>query len=142
MVASEWPRALRDGLGIAEKELLASTIGLLTLASEVGASYVWEFTDNTVALSVMRLATAFSPLSQRLAALRADWACEHGVYTSAARITSANNDWADAGSRPSSRGGWRAVERAAIDAGLQFRLVPSIDGPWDDVAWLLSDEGL
>ena len=60
-----------------------------------------SFTDNTVALSAMRrLSTrADAPAMAAVIRRRTHWLLEHAVVEAAERITSANNVWADWGSR-------------------------------------------
>ena len=48
-----WSEEERDMI-IAELELLASTLGLVTLGPELEGSDVWEWTDNQVCLAAMR----------------------------------------------------------------------------------------
>lgn len=124
MVAGEWSEWERTVLDISDKELLASTVGLMCLAPMVAARYVREFTDNTVALAAMRASGARSLAAQRLVSERVAWMHQSGVHWSAGRITSGNNEWSDIGSRPATRGGWREVRDQALAAGLRFRLVP------------------
>ena len=81
---------------------------------------MWEFTDNTVALSAIRSLTPSTPLSQRLCAARVVWCSDRSVFVMAERITSANNEWADIGSRPVTRGGPAAVATAAAALGFEF----------------------
>ena len=124
MVASEWSEWARSTLDISDKELLASTAGLVCLAPLADAQYVREFTDNTVALAAMRASGARSLAAQRLVGERVAWMHEHGVLSSASRITSGNNEWADIGSRPRTRGGWREVCEQAHAVGMRFVRAP------------------
>ena len=50
-------------LVVADKELFASSVGLVTLSPLGSASYVWELTDNMVCLGVMRSNVAASPVA-------------------------------------------------------------------------------
>jgi hypothetical protein len=102
MVSGVWGELDRD-LIIADKELVASTIGLFVLGEALQFHYVWEYTDNTVALSAIRSLTPSTPLSQRLCAARVIWCSDRSVFVMGERITSANNEWADIGSRPVTR---------------------------------------
>ena len=119
MVSGVWGPLDLD-LIIADKELIASTIGLFVLGEAHHFQYVWEFTDNTVALSAIRSLTPSTPLSQRLCAARVVWCSDRSVFVMAERITSANNEWADIGSRPVTRGGPAAVATAAAALGFEF----------------------
>ena len=56
MVSGVWGTLDRD-LIIADKELVASTVGLFVLGEAIQFQYVWEYTDNTVALSAIRSLT-------------------------------------------------------------------------------------
>ena len=116
-------------LVVADKELFASSVGLVTLSPLGSASYVWEFTDNMVCLGVMRSNVAASPVAQRMLAARVAWCHERGVFTAAERISSRSNEWADIGSRALSRGGVAEVRRRAFELGLQFQLV-SVPASW------------
>ena len=84
---------------IAEKELLASTIGLVVLAPEAELEQVYSFTDNNVALAAMRKITPRTERMQRMAEARTEWLVARGMSEAAERITSAANLWADLGSR-------------------------------------------
>ena len=119
MVSGVWG-PLDIDLIIADKELIASTIGLFVLGEAHHFQYVWEFTDNTVALSAIRSLTPSTPLSQRLCAARVIWCSDRSVFVMAERITSANNEWADIGSRPVTRGGPAAVASMAASLGFEF----------------------
>jgi hypothetical protein len=119
MVSGVWGELDRD-LIIADKELVASTIGLFVLGEALQFQYVWEYTDNTVALSAIRSLTPSTPLSQRLCAARVIWCSDRSVFVMGERITSANNEWADIGSRPVTRGGPAAVAAMAHELGLEF----------------------
>ena len=92
---------------IADKELVASTVGFFVLGEALQFQYVWEDTDNTVALSAIRSLTPSTPLSQRLCAARVIWCLDRSVFVMGERITSANNEWADIGSRPVTHGAGR-----------------------------------
>ena len=119
MVSGVWGPLDRD-LIIADKELVASTVGLFVLGEALQFQYVWEYTDNTVALSAIRSLTPSTPLSQRLCAARVVWCSDRSVFVMGERITSANNEWADIGSRPVTRGGPAAVASRAHELGLEF----------------------
>ena len=97
-MCGEWTDATRD-MNIADKEYLASTAGLLGLHPLIDAPYIWEWTDNTVALAAIQHLTSSRPVIQELLAFRAEWLQENLVFTVGERITSKNNLWADWGSR-------------------------------------------
>ena len=111
----EWSEAVRTELHINEKELFASTVGLMTLAPAAALSQVHNFTDNTVAMSAMRSATAKSARMQELLATRIEWMLEHGVNEAALRVSTRANLWADLGSR----GQAAEMERQAELLGLR-----------------------
>ena len=119
MVSGAWGPLDRD-LIIADKELVASTVGLFVLGEALQFRYVWEYTDNTVALSAIRSLTPSTPLSQRLCAARVIWCSDRSVFVMGERITSANNEWADIGSRPITRGGPAVVAAMARALGFEF----------------------
>ena len=96
-VEREWSVSERDGLLICDKELLASTIGLVALAPEAGLRSVYSFTDNTVAQAAMRRPTPTTVASQLLCLRRAEWMASSGVLEAAERITSKAHLWADLG---------------------------------------------
>ena len=70
LMAGEWTGEQRDGMIIAEKELLASTLALRTLGPLLGADCIFEFTDSTVALAAMVSLT------------RRHWRACSGLYSS------------------------------------------------------------
>ena len=84
---------------IAEKELLASTLGLVALAPEAGLSFVYSFTDNTNAEGAMRRLAPKTARMQSMVAARSAWMRERGIFECVERITSERNLWADLGSR-------------------------------------------
>ena len=117
----EWTREeLSDeSFTIAEKELLASTLGLVALAPLARLRFVYSFTDNVVAEAAMRRLTPRSARMQLLVERRCAWMRERGVFESPERITTSRNLWADLGSR-------QAAEEVATQAaalGLQTRVV-------------------
>ena len=118
----EWSVEVREALHINEKELYASTAGLLTLAPLAGWTSVHNFTDSTVAMGAMRSFTASSPRMQELLATRAAWLMETGVAEAVYRITSSQNLWADL----ASRGKAAEMERQAIALGLTPQQVPVV----------------
>ena len=98
-VEGQWSEDERAGLIICEKELLASTWGLVALTPWTSCSFVVSFTDNTVALAAMRSMGSSSKRMQWLVERRTAWLHARGVIEDAARITSKANVWADLGSR-------------------------------------------
>ena len=117
----EWSSNVRSELHINEKELFASTVGLMTLAPAAGLSQVHNFTDNTVAMSAMRSAVAKSARMQELLALRVEWMLGHGVNEAALRVSTRANLWADLGSR----GQAAEMQRQAEQLGLSvIQLAP------------------
>jgi hypothetical protein len=121
MCAGEWSEdeLLDPSFIIAEKELLASTLGLVTLAPIGDMRYVYQFTDNTNAEAAMRRLVPKTARMQALIERRSAWMLEHGVLESAERITSANNLWADLGSRDAVE----EVRRQVVNMGYNFVLV-------------------
>jgi len=98
-VSDVWSARERTELEICEKELFASNAGLAVIVSHVGVSLVHEFTDNTVALAVMRSLTPRTERMQLLVARRVQQLEARAVRATAHRISSKNNLWADMGSR-------------------------------------------
>ena len=97
-VEGEWSDDERRRLIICEKELLASTWGLVALAPWLPPRVV-SFTDNTVALAAMRHMSSRSARMQDIVARRTAWLYATGRVEAAARVTSKANLWADWGSR-------------------------------------------
>ena len=134
-VAGEWSESERT-LGIAEKELFASTAGLLALVERSAVRDVYSFTDNMVALGCMRNSRARdSARLQALVSARIDALAARGLREAAERVGSRSNLWADLGSRPS-KGGIAAVKTQAEALGWRFRRVSTVPG-WDNFEWLL-----
>jgi hypothetical protein len=115
---------------IAEKELLASTLGLVALAPAAGFDSVVSFTDNTVAQAAMRYSTPSTHIMQQLAHHRSEWLVSTGRIEAAARLTSKANLWADLGSR----GQLHIVRRQAEAMGLTLRRV-AIPAGWRELTW-------
>ena len=135
VVGGLWSAQEKAELTIAELELWASTIGLVTLQPLTGASYVWEWTDNTVAMAAIRSLTPSSAAMQEMVAARVGWMLARGVLSSANRITSKNNVWADVGSR-AELGGVAEVLRLARAAGYRAREVAAAQA-WRRSEWVL-----
>ena len=129
----EWtPGELEDeSFIIAEKELLASTLGLVALAPLAGLRFVYQFTDNTNAQAAMRKLTPRTQRMQELIERRTDWMGERGIFESPERISTHANLWADLGSRQE----WREVATQAKGLGLRVRVVRP-PAAWRDTSGL------
>ena len=134
MVHAPWSDAELE-LGIAEKELFASSAGLLALAAWGGWRNVVNYTDNTVALSAMRSSAPGTARLQELVRARGDAMRQAGLREAAERIGSKSNLWADLGSR----GQVNTVRRQAVALGYSFRCVPVL-AEWASPSWLLDIE--
>ena len=99
LVEGRWSAAEREHLFICDLELAASTLGLVALQPEVGRSFIYSFTDNTVAMAAMRGLTPSTACMQALTVERVAWMLDEGVWEATERITSKANLWADLGSR-------------------------------------------
>ena len=118
----EWSPEVKEDVHINEKELYASTAGLITLADVATFTSVYNFTDSTAAMGAMRNFTAESPRMQELISVRAEWMLARGVAEAPCRVTSHQNLWADLASR-----GWSAqMERQAEALGLAVLRVPVV----------------
>ena len=115
----QWSPRVRDEMHINEKELFASTAGLMALAPVAGWSSVHNFTDNTVAMGVMRNLAPRNVRMQELTAARTTWLLENGVAEAAHRVSTSHNLWADM----ISRGAADAFERQAATLGLRVHRV-------------------
>ena len=124
LMAGEWTGEQRDGMIIAEKELLASTLALRTLGPLLGADCIFEFTDSTVALAAMVSLTPTLEGMQRLTQQRLLLAERYGWRLAARRVSSKGNLWADL----ASRGRLADVLRQAVALGLRPRVVPTVTG--------------
>jgi hypothetical protein len=125
-----WSDAERELLIICEKELLASTWGLVAFQPELPRAVV-SYTDNTVAMAAMQRMAPGSELMQELTARRTAFVFGAGVVESARRITSKANLWADLGSRLQTA----EVLRQAANFGLAARRV-AVPPAWLDTAEL------
>ena len=121
---------------IAEKELLASTLGLVALAPEAGLSFVYSYTDNTNAEGAMRRLAPKTARMQAMVTARSAWMREQGVFECVERITSERNLWADLGSR----NGVAEVERQAALFNLRVRHVQPAQA-WRSTTALRDGEG-
>ena len=130
-VEDAWSPEERDDLIICEKEMLASTLGLVALQPEVGDAFVLSYTDNTNVLAAMRSMGSSSRRMQELLARRTAWMLRERVVEASARITTDNNVWADWGSR----GRLAEVVAAARRMGLRARRV-AMPPDWRDTAAL------
>ena len=128
----EWTKEeLADStFSIAEKELLASTLGLVTLAPVANLRDVYSFTDNTNAMSAMRRLKPRSLRAERMVAARLQWMEERSILEAAERVTTGANLWADLGSRKRAN----EVVRQAQALGLRVRVVEA-PPEWRAAAW-------
>ena len=115
---------------IAEKELLASTLGLVTLAPMSNMRFVYSFTDNTNAMAAMRRLKPKSLRAERMVAARLQWMEQRGILEAAERVTTDANLWADHGSRLRAS----EVDRQAQLLGLRFRVVEA-PPEWRGASW-------
>ena len=113
-----WSESERK-LPICDKELLASTWGLVSLTPVVGVRDIMSFTDNTVAQAAMRTQTPSTEAMAHIVARRTEWLLEHACLESVHRITSKANLWADMGSREDTGG----VLLQALALGLKPRRI-------------------
>jgi hypothetical protein len=114
-VEGEWTERERRSLIICEKELLASTWGLVALQPFLQQTVV-SYTDNTVAQAAMRSMAPGSAAMQELTARRTQFLYEHEVMEQARRITSKANLWADLGSRRRLADALRQAEQLGLSA--------------------------
>ena len=128
-VEGEWSREQQRELLICDKELIASTLGLVALAPEAQIHDVYSFTDNTVAQAVMKSLRPSTAAMQLLVQRRSQWLVESGRLEAAERITSKANRWADLGSR----GQLATMIREARSFGLVARRVP-LPSEWQSCA--------
>ena len=134
MVADTW-REPEGDLIICEKELLASTWGVVALEEQLGRR-VLSYTDNTVAQATMRSLSSRSDRMAAITARRTHYLFDRGTVEAVRRVTSEANLWADIGSRPE-KGGWKEVERQAAAMGLGFARV-ELSEAWRDTSALLT----
>jgi hypothetical protein len=130
-VVGEWTADERELLIICEKELLASTWGLVALAPWLRRSVV-SWTDNTVAMAAMRSMAPRSEVMQDIAARRTEYLFEGEILEESRRITSKANLWADLGSR----GQMAAAVRQAAACGLRGAREVVVCPSWRDTAAL------
>jgi hypothetical protein len=124
----EWSERERRSLIICEKELLASTWGLVALQPFLQLAVV-SYTDNTVAQAAMRSMAPGSAAMQELTARRTQFLFEREVVEQSRRITSKANCWADLGSRRQLAAALQQAERL----GLRTRRV-EVPSAWRDTA--------
>jgi hypothetical protein len=127
-VEGDWSERERRSLIICEKELLASTWGLVALQPFLQLAVV-SYTDNTVAQAAMRSMAPGSAAMQELTARRTQFLFEHEVVEQSRRITSKANLWADLGSRRQ----LAAALQQAEQLGLRTRRV-DVPCAWRDTA--------
>ena len=133
-VEGRWSEEERARLLIAEKELLASTFGLVALGPLL-PPYVLSFTDNSVAQAAMRSMAprGETPRLQHITQRRTLWLFDNDVVETAHRVTTSANVWADLGSR----GAVDDVLCRAAAMGLRPCRV-SVPPPWRDTSALLA----
>jgi hypothetical protein len=119
---------------ICEKELLASTLGLIALAPLAQLQFIYSFTDNTNAEAAMRRLAPRTQRMREMVAARSAWMRERGMFESAERISTHANLWADLGSRSAVD---EAIDQAAA-LGLRVRVVDAPEG-WRSTHHLLSE---
>lgn len=131
ITGGEW-NAASVPIGIAEKELYASSAGLVTLAPLANAVDIYNFTDNMVSLAAMRSGKAYAPRLQTLVERRSHDMLSMGIREAAERVGTKSNLWADLGSR----GRVADVFRQARRLGLSPVWVAPAAG-WESIEWLL-----
>ena len=121
LVEGQWNEEEKNFLRICDMELLASTYGIMTF-SDLIDRYVLSFTDNTVTRACIENQGSKSEILHRILKWRNDWLSRRGIVERAYRVTSADNVWADLGSR----GELHVVISQAKQLGLsvQLRVVP------------------
>jgi hypothetical protein len=113
---------------ICDLELAASTFGLVALQPCAAKSFVYSYTDNTVAMAAMRGLTPSTLAMQALTAARVEWLLDSGVAEAAERVTSKANLWADL----ASRGRTDEMLRQAAALGLRCRRV-EVPAEWREL---------
>jgi hypothetical protein len=129
-VVGEWTDDERALLIICEKELLASTWGLVGLRAWLRDTVV-SYTDNTVAMAAMRSMAPRSEIMQEITAQRTAYLFERQLMEESRRITSKANLWADLGSRRQ----MPAMLRQAAALGLRVREA-TVPAEWRDTSAL------
>ena len=94
----EWTKDERELLIICEKELLASTWGLVAFAPWLQKGVV-SWTGNTVAMAAMRSMAPRTEVIQEITARRTEYLFHGEILEESRLITSKANLWADLGSR-------------------------------------------
>jgi hypothetical protein len=98
----EWREEKRELLIICEKELLASTWGLVAFAPWLQQGVV-SWTDNTVAMVAMRSMAPRTEVMQAITARRTEYLFHGEILEESRRITSKANIWVDLGSTQGGR---------------------------------------
>ena len=127
----EWTADERRLLIICEKELLASTWGLVAFEPWLQQGVV-SWTDNTVAMAAMRSMAPRTEVMQAIVARRTEYLFEGEILEESRRITSKANLWADLGSR----GQMAAAVQQAAACGLQGATEVTVCKGWRDTAAL------
>ena len=127
----EWTEDERRLLIICEKELLASTWGLVAFAPWLQQGVV-SWTDNTVAMAAMRSMAPRTEVMQAIVARRTEYLFEVEILEESWRITSKANIWADLGSR----GQMAAAVRQTAACGLRGTREVAVGQEWRDTSAL------
>ena len=130
-VYGEWTEDERQMLIICEKELLASTWGLVAFAPWLQRSVV-SWTDNMVAMAAMRSMAPRSEVMQAITARRTEYLFQGEILEESRRITSKANLWADMGSR----GQMAAAVQQAAACGLRGAKEVAVSPEWRDTSAL------
>jgi hypothetical protein len=130
-VYGEWTSDERELLIICEKELLASTWGLVAFAPWL-QKVVVSWTDNTVAMAAMRSMAPRTEVMQEITARRTEYLFHGEILEESRRITSKANLWADLGSR----GQMDAATQQATACGLRGAREVAVCPEWHDTSAL------
>ena len=132
-VSGEWTLDERQDRIVCDLELFASNIGLDVLGSASEASHFYEFTDNSVALMVMRSMNPNSVALQRLMQWRMGMLEGRGWRSAPERISTKNNLWADA----LSRGRLEWVRMQVESLGMRLVVLDAATSRRVGLSWLL-----
>jgi hypothetical protein len=122
-----WTEEERRLLIICEKELLASTWGLVAFEPWLQQGVV-SWTDNTVAMAAMRSMAPRTEVMQAIVARRTEHLFKGEVLEESRRITSKANLWADLGSR----GQMAVAVQQAAACGLRGAREVVVERGWRD----------
>ena len=126
-----WTEDERRLLIICEKELLASTWGLVAFEPWLQQGVV-SWTDNTVAMAAMRSMAPRTEVMQAIVAQRTEYLFEGEILEESRRITSKANLWAYLGSR----GQMAAAVQQAAACGLRGAREVVVSQGWRDTTAL------